>query len=300
MASFEKSCKMKFFCIIFFLSITQLYSQKIENKIGDFKITISTYRFEDSKKKSKIGKEEIYFDSLGKTLEKIKYGKHHYNKLNVIGSIEQFQYENEKLIFSNKYTSTCNSCQFYEFYTKYNYNKKNELINEVIFRKENDSVFLSFEYNRKDKSTEIHSGQSTYIQRVYDDYSKLIELNQVYEDSNKIRWQYLYKYGENWKEASFQTYYGDGKDYSKKEIQKYNNQGSVIETEEFYVSISGLDKKTKIYYYENGLIKRIEHYQSYSLQDGYKIISYSDIKIKSKIKVNSCIAKRINEQINIE
>ena len=34
---------MKFFYIIFFLSITQLFSQKIEKKIGDFKITISIH-----------------------------------------------------------------------------------------------------------------------------------------------------------------------------------------------------------------------------------------------------------------
>ncbi len=48
------------------------------------------------------------------------------------------------------------------------------------------------------------------------------------------------------------------------------------------------------------MVKKIEHYKSYSNQDGYETVSFSDIKIKGKIKIDSKIARMINEQINIE
>ena len=281
---------MKFFYIIFFLSITQLFSQKIEKRIGDFKITISTYRFEDSKKKNKIGKEEIYFDSLGKTQEKIKYGRHHYNKLNIIGSIEQFQYENEQLIFSKRYISYCKSCQFNELYTKYKYNNNNELISENTFSKENDSIFMSFEYRRKEKITEIHSDKYTYIQRVYDDDSKLIELNQIFEDSNKIRWQYIYKYGENFKEANFQTYYGDGKDHSKKEIENFDSQNRIVSKE----IISNYNIKLVFTYSKNGLLNEIKEYNSHSNGE-YKLEYSIKYNFKGKTrKLNSEVLSKLN------
>ena len=133
---------------------------------------------------------------------------------------------------------------------------------------------------------------------LFDSLNRKTALKQIYE--SELRWDWNYNYSDKDRIGIFQTYYKDGRDYSKKEIQKYNQQGSILETEEVHVSKSGLDKKTKIYYYENGLIKKIEHYQSYSLQDGYEMISYSDIKIISKIKIDLKIAKRINEQINIE
>jgi hypothetical protein len=280
---------MKYFYIIFFLSITELFSQKIEKRIGDFKITISTYRFEDSKKKNKIGKEEIYFDSSGKTLEKIKYGRHHYNKLNVIGTIEQFQYENEQLIFSKKYISSCKSCQFDEFFTKYKYNNE-ELISETNYVKKDNSILKSFEYKRNDKSTEIHSGQSTYIQKIYDDNSKLIELNQVFEDSNKIRWQYLYKYGENWKEANFQTYFGDGKENSKREVETFDSQNRIITKE----IISSYNTKLLFTYSKNGIINEIKEYNSYSNGE-YKLEYSIKYNFKGKTrKLNSEVLSKLN------
>lgn len=281
---------MKFFYIIFFLSINQLFSQRIENKTGDFKITISTYRFDVSKKKRKIGKEAIYFDSLGRTLEKIKYGRHHYNKLNVIGRIEQFQYENEQLIFSRAYSSSCSSCQFYEFYTKYKYNNNHELISEITFRKENDSVFMSFDYLRKGKTSEIHSGQSTYLQKVYDDDSRLIELNQIFEDTDKIRWQYLYKYGANWKEANFQTYYGDGKDYTKREIETFDSKNRIISKE----IISSYNTRLLFTYSKNGLLNEVKEYNSYS--HGEYELEYSieyDFKGNTR-KLNSDACNKLN------
>lgn len=281
---------MKFFYIIFFLSITQLFSQKIEKRIGDYKITFSTYRFEDSKKKNKIGKEEIYFDSLGKTLEKIKYGRHHYNKLNVIGTIEQFQYENEQLIFSKKYISYCKSCQFDELYTKYIYNNKNKIIKETTFKKENDSVFISLEYTRKGKTIEIYSDNYTYIQKIYDDNSKLIELNQVFEDSNKIRWQYLYKYGENWTEANFQTYYGDGKDYTKREIETFDIQNRIISKE----IIAEYNTKSIYTYSKNGLLNEIKEYNSYGNGE-YELEYSTKYKFKGKTrKLNSEVLNKLN------
>lgn len=76
--------------ILFIITLPKIYSQKIEKKIGAFAITETGYSFNEKNKKRKISKSEFYFDEYGKILEKIEYGRHHYNKLNVIGKIVQF------------------------------------------------------------------------------------------------------------------------------------------------------------------------------------------------------------------
>ena len=100
--------------LIFLSFFLNCHSQKIEKRIGEYKIKRESFSIENKKK---ISNSDFYFDSSGKIIEKIKYGKHHYNKLNVIGEIEQFSYLNDKLELSRKYISSCKSCEYYQYYS---------------------------------------------------------------------------------------------------------------------------------------------------------------------------------------
>lgn len=136
-------------------------------------------------KKRKVSKSEFYFDNFGKILEKISYGRHHFNKLYVIGNIEQYFYENDKLYLSKEYTSSCKSCDFYQFYTKYNYNENKILIGENIYYGEIDSLFMSIKYIEKLNVKETHFNQSTFNQRVFDSENRITQFNQVFEDTKR-------------------------------------------------------------------------------------------------------------------
>jgi hypothetical protein len=283
---------MKFIYIIYFLSITQLFSQNIEKRIGDYKVDLSTYRFSESEKKIKFQKAEIYFDNSGEILEIIGYGRHHYNKLSIIGYIEQFEYQNGKLKISKKFTSVCKSCEFDETVTKYNYNNKNELINEISLNAENDSIIMSLNYLKTENSLEIHSGEFTYIQKIFDNNLKILELNQIYEDTKKLRWQYLFSYGNNWKRSNFQTYYGDGKESSKTEIEYFDNKNRIITKEIISYSIT----KITYTYSKKGLLKEIKEYESHN--DKLKLKYIKQYNYKGNVrKLNNEAIKKINVEL---
>ena len=74
----------------------------------------------------------------------------------------------------------------------------------------------------------------------------------------------------------------------------------MIEIEELQLTKDGLAEKTKYYYGKNGIVEKIEEYDSYNREDGYELISYLEIKVKSKVIVDSLIAEKINEQIITE
>ncbi|MFT4683621.1 MAG: hypothetical protein ACI863_000213 [Flavobacteriales bacterium] len=63
-----------------------------------------------------------------------------------------------------------------------------------------------------------------------------------------------YSYSDNQRVGIFQTYYNDGKDYSKKEIRTYDKKGRLIEIEELQITRDGLEDKIKIYYDKEGVI----------------------------------------------
>lgn len=282
----------KIIYIIYFLSISQLFSQNIEKRIGDYKMEITTYRFSEIEKKIKFRKEEYYFDNSGKILEIIGYGRHHYNKLNVIGYIEQFEYNNDFLKFSKKYISWCKSCEFDKTVTKYIYNNKNELTDEFILNSDEDSALRSIKYLKKDNSLEIHTGDSTYIQKIFDVNSKILELNQRYENTNKLRWQYLFNYGNNWKQSNFQTYYEDYENYSKKEIEYFDKKKRIIKRE----VISSLKTKIIYIYSNKGILKKIKEFEIYN--DNFKLKYLTKFKIKGKTrKLKNEIIDKINKEL---
>nr|WP_315245825.1 hypothetical protein [uncultured Flavobacterium sp.] len=300
--------KQTLFIILFLFSLN-IFGQKLTEKIGEIEVQLIGHRFKQNsdgeltnKKTNKKNRpfSKMYFDSTGILLKSVSFGKHHNTDLRLTNKINVFEYTNSKLSKSVEYESDYENIVYPYYKSKYIYNKKDELIDESTYYYKTDSLFFrtTYEYDLNSNKVKSIFNPTYYYYREFDSINRVIVLKQIYD--SKLRWDWNYKYSNNQRIGIFQTYYNDGKDYSKKEIQTYNIQGLLIETEEIYVSISGVNEKTKIYYYNNGLIKRIERFQSYSTQNEYEMISYSEVKIKSKIKVDSEIAERINKQINIK
>jgi hypothetical protein len=283
---------MKHKILIFFLIIfINSYSQKIEKRIGAIKIKKESFLIE---KKKKISKSDFYFNSSGMILEKIKYGKHHFNKLNTIGEIEQFLYSNDKLELTRKYISDCQNCSYYQYYSKLKYNFDNKLINQNTFRGENDSLFMSAQYIYKPKIEEIHFNSLTYYENKYDDENRIIEQNQIFEKTNKIRWKKEFAYLKNKRVCKFQTYYGDNNENSEVEITTYNSENEIISRETFREK-----NKTRLQYYYNkrGIIEEIEEYESIEKSE-YELKYSTKFKICKKIKnINKKVIEEINKEL---
>lgn len=276
--------------LIFLSFFLNCHSQKIEKRIGEYKIKRESFSIENKKK---ISKSDFYFDSSGKIIEKIKYGKHHYNKLNVIGEIEQFSYLNDKLELSRKYISSCQSCEYYQYYSILKYNNDNKLESERTYRKENDSLFMQIEYIYKPNIKEIHFNSSTYYENKYDDENRIIEQNQKFEEFNKTRWKKEFTYSKYNRVSKFQTYYGDGNESSEIEIITYNTSEKVISKETIREN-----SKIKLYYFYNrkGMIERIEEYKSF-VDNEYELEYITHFKIK---KVNKTFDEKTIDKINSE
>ena len=281
--------KQKILLILLSIFFTS-YSQKIEKKIGEYKIKKESFFVENRKK---ISKSEFYFDSSGKILEKIKYGRHHYNKLNIIGEIEQFTYLDEKLESSAKYISSCKTCEYYQYYSLLKYGFDNKLISEKTYRKENDSLFMATEYIYKPNIKEIHFNSSIYYENKYDDENRIIEQNQKYEGNNKTRWKKEFVYSEYNRVSKFQTYYGDGKENSEIEIITYNPERKIISKETVREK-----HKIKLYYFYNrmGIIDKIEEYESFA-DNKYELEYVTRFKMNKK---NKTIEKTTIDIINSE
>lgn len=289
-ASLQLTQKMKSKILVLLLfSFFNSYSQKIEKKIGDFKITEESFQAENKKK---ISKSDFFFDKSGKILEKIKFGRHHYRKLNIIGEIEQYSYSDIKLLFSKRYVSSCRNCSFTLYFSKYIYDD-NKLIHENVYRGESDTLFMSLDYKYKPNSKEIHSNSSTYIENKYDDQNRITEQSQIFEDTKKVRWKKEFVYAINFQVNKFQTYYGDGNENTEMEIIKYDSQKRIISKE-----VIRDKSKTFFYYYyaQNGIIKKIEESENYN--DKYELKYTTNFKIKKREEsVDSLTVEKINSQL---
>ena len=96
----------KVILVLILFSFSKINSQKIAKSNGEIKITKIGYFINKKNKKKRNSKSKFYFDNFGKILEKIEYGRHHFNRLNVIGKINQFFYEKNKLIMIVECDST--------------------------------------------------------------------------------------------------------------------------------------------------------------------------------------------------
>lgn len=279
--------------VLLLLSFLNCYSQKIEKKIGDFKITKEIF-FIESKKK--ISKSDFYFDKSGKILEKIKFGRHHYNKLNIIGEIEQYFYSDNNLFLSKRYVSSCRHCSFTLYLSKYNYDDDNRLIHENVYRGESDTLFMSLDYKYQPNAKEIHTNSSTYIENKYDDKNRITEQSQIFEDTKKVRWKKEFVYTINFQVNKFQTYYGDGNENTEMEVIKYDLQKRIISKE-----VIREKSKTFFHYHyaQNGIIKKIEESESYN--DKYELKYTTNFKIKKREKsIDSLTVDKINSQLIYE
>jgi len=283
---------MKQKILLLFLSFfLNCHSQKLEKRIGEYKIKKESFSIEN---KRKISKSDFYFDSSGKILEKINYGKHHYNKLNVIGEIEQFSYLNDKLELSRKYVSSCQSCEYFLYYSILKYNNDNNLISKKTYTKENDSLFMNSEYIYKPNIKEIHFNSSTYYENKYDAENRIIEQNQKIEENNKTRWKKEFVYSKYNRVSKFQTYYGDGNENTEIEIVTYNSEKKIISKETIREK-----SKIKLYYFytRKGIIKKIQEYKSF-VGNEYELEFITHFKINKKNKmVDETTVDKINSEL---
>lgn len=237
----------------------------------------------------------IYLDSFGNIIERAGYGKYHNMDLRILDFVEQNEYENGKLIQSIKYETDYENNISACFKTKYFYNYANQLIQEKESYYKTDSMYrqIDYEYDmigNKTKTKTIYN-PTYYYQRTFDNQSRIISLQQIY--NSKLRWEWTFEYSDTTRIGEFRTYYNDGKDYTKKEICKYKN-GNLIEVEEKYASKEGLSSKTVFHYNKSGLIKRIDFFEAYSSKLIYEHIGFTEIKIKFCKQLTSEIIKKIN------
>lgn len=298
--------KQTIFLISIFLTLN-LFGQKLIQKVGDIEIQLIGHNFKRNSNYELTKKEtnkrnrphlKKYFDSTGKLLKTISFGKHHNTDLRVLNKIEIYEYDsNGTKSQIDIWETDYNKKLSYKYYKKFELDStKSKIISEITYELESDSIFTqtNYWYNKKGQYQGVIFDSTYYYKREFNQKGKLIKFQQIYD--GKLRWEWNYTYSDNQREGIFQTYYNDGKDYSTKEIQTYSNQG-LIEIEEIQVSKGGLNERTKIHYNKDGVISKIEYYESYNKEKGFEMISYTNIRIKSKIKIDSQIAERINEEI---
>ena len=302
---------MKKTIFIFLLTITSFsFGQNLTEKVGGIEVQLIGHHFkrnsdyELTKKKSNRKNRpylKMYFDSNGTLLKLIRFGKHHNTDLRFLNNINIYNYDSNGLkskvdIWETDYEKNLS----HKYYKKYDLDTtKTKIVSEKMYEIESDTIFIQTDYwyNEKGEYQGVIFDSNYYYKRKYNK-QQIIRLQQIHD--GKLRWEWNYTYSDNQRIGIFQTYYNDGKDYSKKEIRTYDKRGCLMEIEELQITEDGLEEKTKVYYNKNGVIKRIEEYESYNREVGYEFVSYQEVKIKTKEVVDSIIAERINEQIRPE
>lgn len=299
---------------IFILTILftlNLFGQKPTEKVGEIEVELVGHNFirnsdyELTKKKTNRKNRpylKMYFDSNGILLKSISFGKHHNTDLRLLNQINIYTYDSNGLktkadIWETDYDKNLS----YQFYKKYDLDStKSKIISEKMYEIKSDTIYTQTDYwyNKNGEYQGVFFDSTYYYKREYDENGNLLKLQQIY--NGKLNWETNYSYSGNQRIGVFQTYYNDGKDYSTKEIRTYDNLGRLIEIEELQLTNDGLEEKTKFYYSKNGIVEKIEEYESYNREDGYELISYLEIKVKSKVIIDSLIAEKINEQIITE
>lgn len=267
--------------ILFLICFYKNYSQKIEKRVGDVHVISEEYYFEGHKKskKLKINETEYYFNDKGQILETITHGTNHINNLNIIGRIEQFFYHNDMMDLSKSYMIDCNNSEYDVHYRKYLYDENNNLISSNSYNEANDSLIMPITYIYKDHSEEKHFGELTYYEKKTDSINQIVELNQRYEDTNAIRWQYLYKYLSNSTITIFQTYYNDNMDRTEVEIKTYDIEKRLISYEKI-----GVRKTKQDYNYsKDGFLSKITEY-SLNVDGVYELERITKFKVKKNQK----------------
>lgn len=302
--------KQTLFLISIFLSLN-LFGQKPTEKVGEIEVELVGHNFkrnsdyELTKKKTNRKNRpylKMYFDSNGILLKSISFGKHHNTDLRLLNQINIYSYDSNGLktkvdIWETDYNKNLS----YQFYKKYDLDStKSKIISEKMYEIKADTIYTQTDYwyNKNGEYQGVFFDSTYYYKREYNEKENLLKLQQIY--NGKLNWETNYSYSDSQRIGLFQKYYNDGKDYSKKEIRTYDNLGRLIEIEELQLTKDGLEEKTKYYYGKNGIVEKIEKYDSYNRENGYELVSYLEIKVKSKVIVDSLLAKKINEEIITE
>ncbi|MFV1450057.1 hypothetical protein VBZ51_12960 [Maribacter sp. HS] len=293
------------FFLISILIATNLYGQELTKKVGSIEIELIGHQylrnddFELTKKKTNKKNrpfEKIYLDSNGIVIKKVTFGKHHNTDLRLTDKIKIYQYNNEQLEEIVLYESDYEKNVYPFSKTELTYGTTGKLTDSTTYSiTDNSSHKINFEYDENSNKTKTILYPDYYYERNFDSINRLKSFKQIFE--NKLRWEWTYAYTEKQRIGTFRTHYNDGEDYTKLEIVSYNEKGNRIEIEEKQVSRDGLNEKTKFFFHPNGLLQKIEKYQSYSNSEEYGLNSFTDIKLKTKINLDDGTIKRINDVI---
>ena len=297
--------------ITFLMISSFLFGQKPAEKVGEIEVQLIRHFFkrnadyELTKKKTNRKNRpylKMYFDSNGSLLKSIGFGKHHNNDLRLIDRIHIYNYDKNGIkskidVWETDYDKNIS----YQYYIKFDLDStKSKIISEKMYEIESDTILTQTDYlyNEKGEYQGVIFDSTYYYQRKYNDKNQLVSLQQIHD--SKLRWEWKYSYSDNKRIGIFQTYYNDGEDYSKKEILTYDELGRTIEIEKLQITKDGLETKFKVYYDKDGIIDKIEVYESYNPENGYGFVSYKEVKVKSKVSIDTSTAEKINELIITE
>lgn len=282
----------KMLLLVFVLFEGVLSGQKLTDKVGVIEAQLFTNRKDRPHTR-------MYFDSTGLLLKKLRFGKHHNMDLKLLDKIEIFRYSGRKLTQLEQYESDYDKNIYLYWKTICTYDENGRQIDETIYDGRTDSMLGKTVYTYDQniiRGTSVF-GFTTSFKKESDSLSRRISFQQIYE--NKIRWEWRYTYTDTTRVGTFQTYYTDGKNYSKKEIRLYKG-GQLMQHAEFPVSEEGLAKKIKFYYHDTGVMKRIEFYKSYSKGKEFRLEYVTGIKLKTNLDISAKMAAEVNNNINWE
>ena len=303
-SNFIQTLKILIF-ILSLLHFASAFGQKLPQKFGAIEVKKINHHFLKNKdyelSKKTTNKQSrpyslSYFDTAGNLIEQAGYGKHHNTDLRLLDYVIVNKFENNKIIQSIRYETDYSKNISPEAKTLYYYNDKKQLIKETNLDFQTDTLILEFqyEYDLNGNETKTIMSPAYYYKKTYDSSSKRILLQQIHD--NKLRWEYLYTYTDTTRIGDFKTYYDDGKDYTKQQINTYRGD-KIIQTQEKYTSSDGLSEMTKYLYDKTGILTKIEYYSAYSSADTFKLETYIDIKVKAKCVLNNRIIEKINDTI---
>lgn len=301
---------------LLFLSFENLFAQENPKETFDIEIIEERWMNKRSKKygepKKSMHKTDFLkysFDKNGNVLEKIKYGTAHYNNFDVIGEKRKYYYENNRLNLEKFWVVYCEQCdnQLNEHsYKKYSYDSKGNLIEFNSFLSFNDSLSLRiiYKYDSLGNHCETDRGNTSIRQYFYDSENKLIRADYRYE--GELHSQYTYEYTNTSSTIKWQRFdKGISKDEASLEYRYFNKNKQLIERIYVFSPSSNLKDKDIYYYNENGIIKLIEHYETF-YEDGthiFKKIGFTKYtthyKNQESSKIATFIAKRINDELDL-
>jgi hypothetical protein len=293
--------------VLIILNFTTALGQELPKREGCIELrkighNILTNRKGDLTKRISNRKNRPYaiysLDSSALVIEKSGYGKHHNTDLRLLDFVEVNTYEQGKLTLTTKYVTDCQRSIRPEYRMKYVYNDRDQLVKWKEFYYETDSLFMEFIFEYDETGNNIKTlltrDSSNYKQRIFDDQSRLISLQQFYK--NQLYWEWSYVYTDTSRIGKFQTFYEDGKDYTKSELRAYKN-GRLTEIDERYVSKVGTIEKTIFQYNNLGLVSRVDIYEADSTGSKYHLVHFVIIEVKACKQMTKEIIERVNELI---